>query len=454
MFPHSVMALKFCIFSIRANSRSAITSMKPGSRMYSEMSLQTCWRGARAVHSGVIKFVNVILVLILLSGLPARAAEPLPLPASTPWDVAALSKTPTHKWLKEDSPVKSLTYRGLPYKGKPTSVFAYYASPTSFGIKADKSGKFPTLVLVHGGGGKAFPQWVELWAKRGYAAIAMDHSGRGPDGKRLPDGGPEQGHEQKFATIDEPLENQWSYHAVANVLLAHSLVRSFEEVDVERTGVTGISWGGYLTCIVAGVDARFKFAMPVYGCGFLRDNSAWRDSEFGKMSALQSDKWHTLWDPSQYLASARMPVAFLNGTNDFAYPMDSYAKSCALVRTEKNYSIQLKMRHGHVFDFPEFFVFADQYLKKGTPMPVVSRPALNDGKISTKVVSSTKILTARLHFTTGPHKKNSTRPWTTRDLTLAGNRIEGDGPPDDATAWYVEVTDERKAVASSEVMTR
>ncbi|MDA7889914.1 acetylxylan esterase [Akkermansiaceae bacterium] len=428
--------------------------MKPGSRMCSEMSLQTCLRGAGAVHSGVIKFVNVILVLILLSGLPTRAAEPLPLPVSTPWDVAALSKTPTHKWLKEDSPVKSLTYRGLSYKGKPTSVFAYYASPTSFGIKADKSGKFPTLVLVHGGGGKAFSQWVELWAKRGYAAIAMDHSGRGPDGKRLPDGGPEQGHEQKFATIDEPLENQWSYHAVANVLLAHSLVRSFEEVDIERTGVTGISWGGYLTCIVAGVDARFKFAMPVYGCGFLRDNSAWRNSEFGKMSAAQSDKWHKLWDPSQYLASARMPVAFLNGTNDFAYPMDSYAKSCALVRTEKNYSIQLKMRHGHLFDFPEFFVFADQYLKKGVPMPVVSRPALKDGKISTKVVASTKILTARLHFTTGPHKKNSTRPWTTRDLSLADNRIEGDGPPDDATAYYVEVTDERKAVASSEVMTR
>jgi hypothetical protein len=34
-----------------------------------------------------------------------------------------------------------------------------------------------------------------------------------------------------------------------------------------------------------------------------------------------------------------MPVMFLNGTNDFAYPMDSYAKTCALVQGEKNYSI-------------------------------------------------------------------------------------------------------------------
>jgi len=29
--------------------------------------------------------------------------------------------------------------------------------------------------------------------------------------------------------------------------------------------VTGISWGGYLTCIVAGIDDRLKAAVPVYG---------------------------------------------------------------------------------------------------------------------------------------------------------------------------------------------
>ena len=53
-------------------------------------------------------------------------------------------------------------------------------------------------------------------------------------------------------------------------------------VDPDRIGVTGISWGGYLTCIVAGVDPRFRFAAPVYGCGFLGDNSAWLP-EFQKM---------------------------------------------------------------------------------------------------------------------------------------------------------------------------
>ncbi len=30
----------------------------------------------------------------------------------------------------------------------------------------------------------------------------------------------------------------------------------------------GDQLGGYLTCIVAGLDHRLKVAVPVYGCGF------------------------------------------------------------------------------------------------------------------------------------------------------------------------------------------
>ena len=131
----------------------------------------------------------------------------------------------------------------------------------------------------------------------------------------------------------------------------------------ERTAVTGISWGGYLTCIVAGLDQRFKLAMPVYGCGFLHENSAWVAPQFDPMTPERRAKWISLWDPSRYIGAATMPVVFLNGTNDFAYPLDSYAKTCRLVRGTKHFSIQLQMPHGHIFDFPEFFLFVDQYLQ-------------------------------------------------------------------------------------------
>ena len=392
--------------------------------------------------------LGTLLLVCAVGQALGQAAEPLPLPESTPWDVAALKKAPQYKWVRQEGDVHALLYSGEKYRGKPSRVFAYYASPKTLGQAAD--GKMPGIVLVHGGGGTAFANWAQLWAKRGYAAIAMDLAGRGEGRKRLPDGGPDQSHAEKFSTIDEPLENQWSYHAVANVMRGHSLLRSFAGVDTNRIALTGISWGGYLTCIVAGVDDRFAMAMPVYGCGFLRENSTWKVGEFGKMTAAQSDKWHRLWDPSRYIGSAKMPVMFLNGTNDFAYPMDSYAKTCALVQGEKNYSIQLKMKHGHIFDFPEFFLFAEQYIRGGTPMPVVARPVVEGGWVSTTVKSETKLIEAKLHYTTASHEQNRGRAWQTVDLKVKGNSVQGAAPPKDATVWYVAVRDDRKAIASSE----
>ena len=162
------------------------------------------------------------------------------LPSTTPWDLIALSRQPGYEWADQEGPVWSFHYEGEVYKDNPTRVFAYYASPVTLGVESTGDKAFPAVVLVHGGGGKAFKEWAEMWARRGYAAIAMDLYGCGPERKRLEDGGPRQ----QFGAIAQPPQDQWTYHAVANVILAHSLIRSFEEVDASRTAVTGISWGG------------------------------------------------------------------------------------------------------------------------------------------------------------------------------------------------------------------
>jgi len=393
----------------------------------------------------------VCLLCLFATAAVCKGAEPAPLPSTTPWDIDQLSQSPKFEWLNQQGKVHSLKYAGETYRGKPTSVFAYYASPATLGEATDGA-QVPGIVLVHGGGGTAFSEWAELWARRGYAAIAMDLAGREVDRKRLTDGGPDQSSAEKFDSIEGPIHDQWSYHAVANVIRAHSLLLSMKEVDNGRTALTGISWGGYLTCIVSGLDQRFQVTMPVYGCGFLRDNSVWVPEEFDKMKPDQVEKWHTLWDPSQYIGSATMPIMFLNGTNDAAYPIDSHAKTCALVRGEKNYSIQLRMRHGHIFDFPEFFPFIDQYINDTTRMPVIAKPEVKLGQLLATVTTATKLISAQLHYTTGPHRDNKNRDWVTKSLALEGNNIHGEAAPANATAWYIDVTDERKVLVSSEVM--
>ncbi|HRX83065.1 MAG TPA: alpha/beta fold hydrolase, partial [Pirellulaceae bacterium] len=398
------------------------------------------------------------LATVTFADDPITRSPQLP---TMPWDLDELSKPPEFAWQDIKSSVRSLSYAGEPYQGKPTRVFAYYASPGTLNANILLDRNLPAVVLVHGGGGTAFREWAELWAKRGYAAIAMDLAGYRPhegvnqhqreNRTRLEEGGPDQGDDEKFGSVDKDPAEQWPYHAVANVIRAHSLIRSFASVDSNRTAVTGISWGGYLTCIVSGVDSRFKAAVPVYGCGFLHENSAWLD-RFGRMTAEQRERWVTLWDPSRYLPAVSMPILFVNGTNDFAYPLDSYMKSIAAVPGEKQFCITVKMPHGHPAGWapPEIGLFIDSHLQGGQPLATVDSLRITDGKAQTTYQSEVPITKAELHFTTDTKPINQ-REWQSTPATISSEVINADAPPADTTAWFFTLTDSRGAVSSSTV---
>lgn len=417
-----------------------------------------------------MRFHVHFVVLAVLTGAAGlvQSAEPIAasakLPKTTPWNLAELSRPPDFEWIDKQGPVRSLFYKGEPYQGHSTRVFAYYATPGTLAGDTEKDRDLPAVVLVHGGGGTAFRDWAELWAKRGYAAIAMDLAGRRPlEGKdahakenreRLPDGGPDQGVPEKFGNIDRPPGEQWPYHAVADVLLAHSLIRSFPEVDADRTAVTGISWGGYLTCIVAGVDSRFRAAVPVYGCGFLQHHSAW-ENQFSRMTPAQRRRWQTLWDPAQYLPAASMPILFINGTNDFAYPLDSYMKSYDAVPGEKQIRITVKMRHSHPAGWApeEIGLFVDQHLRGGRPLPAVETPVVQDGQVRLATSGPTKVVAAELHWTTDSGPMNE-RGWQSSPASVSEGAVACAAPPAEALAWFVTVTDGRGATVSSRVVFR
>ena len=409
-----------------------------------------------------LSFLGLLLLTFTAPPRAETAIQASPkLPASTPWKLETLGKAPAFDWVDKVSPVRSLLYAGEAYQGKPTRVFAYYATPGTLAGDAALDRDLPAVVLVHGGGGTAFREWAELWAKRGYAAIAMDLAGQRPiEGQnphqqqhreRLADGGPGQGDEEKFGSIDKPAEEQWPYHAVANVLRAHSLIRSFDEVDESRTAVTGISWGGYLTCIVAGVDSRFKAAVPVYGCGFLHENSAWL-GQFQKMTPQQRDRWIELWDPSRYLPAVSMPIFFVNGTNDFAYPLDSYMQSYDAVEGEKNIRVTANMPHGHQagWEPAEIGLFIDQHLRGGESLPEIGPPQRAGEKLVCEAKTVRPLKAAALHWTTDAGEINK-RTWQTAEAKIGDGSISAELPPENATAWFLTATDHQGAIVSSRV---
>jgi cephalosporin-C deacetylase-like acetyl esterase len=402
-------------------------------------------------------FLPRLILTVFLAAVASASAQvtaihkAASLPATTPWNLAELSKAPAVDW-NDGTEVRSLYFHGEPYQGKPTRVFAYYATPGTLAGDPSKDKKLPGIVLMHGGGGKAFDKWARLWASRGYAAIAMDLAGAGPDGKHMADGGPDQSDGTKFRT-DGPATDQWTYHAVADAILAHSLLLSFPEVDAKRTAVTGISWGGYLTCIVAGLDDRFKAAVPVYGCGYLHENSYWTKL-LGQMPDDARANWVRLWDPSMYVGSASMPMLFVAGGKDFAYPPDSHAKTYGLVKSPKNLSFFPDLKHGHIFDRPPAIeVFIRQCLEGGVSLARIAEPEVDGKRVTAKVETQTKLVKAELHYTVDalPGDPN-TRKWISQPAEIAENKIRAELPPENITIWFLTVEDERQTTVSSRLV--
>ena len=321
-----------------------------------------------------------IVIALAASLIPAtnfaQAPEAKPAQRVVVWDGLALSKPPAiHQTTERPAKgMKSFFYEGADYKGKPTWVFAYYAAPAG----KPPEGGWPAVVCAHGGGGTAYPNWVRTWNNHGYAAIAMDLEGHLPGGNAHgvegnpplgaahPNAGPSRNG--WFGDIALPDKEQWFYHAIADVIRANSLLRSFPEINPKKIGLTGISWGGTTVSAVAGIDSRFAFVIPIYGCGFIHKND---------MTPEQYAIYNAKWDPSAHLPFAKMPTLWVTGVADPVFQIDIFSGSSKLTAGPSSLCLRPFLAHGHGNgweDAPEIYTFADNIVKGGPALPKVERP--------------------------------------------------------------------------------
>ena len=349
--------------------------------------------------------------------------------------------------------VEAVYIENEPYRGKRTRVFAWIGLP-----ELAEGERCPAMVLLHGGGGTAFDEWVRLWTERGYAAICIDQCGCQPhnpstDGEahaENPDGGP-AGWDQSVFQINEPLTDQWQYHAITAAIRAHSLLAHHPAVDAERIGVTGISWGGYMACLVAGVDHRPKYAVPVYGCGFLGENSGWKYGLFPTRPAADIQKWLLEWDPAVFLPHAQMPFLWVNGTNDFAYPMDSMQKSYDTQAGPHQLCVPIEMPHGHPpgWERREIMDFADHVLKGEPALTEITEFGHDSESLWTHYESADPIKEAVVCFTRaegywGDRKYNQLPAAIDHDRQRVSAPI-----PDMSTVCYLNLIDQQDRITST-----
>jgi len=336
----------------------------------------------------------------------------------------------------------AIFFEALPCQGKPTRVFTW------LGIPEKRNGKVPGMVLVHGGGGTAFKEWVQKWTDRGYAAIAIAVEGQTDQAEDVPDGarrswkrhewaGPAR--DQIYADSAEPLHEQWMYHAVADTVLANSLLRSLPEVDPQRVGLMGISWGGVIASTVIGIDSRFAFAIPTYGCGHQFDAA----NQWG--AALGDNQlYREVWDPMVRMNCVQIPVLWLSWPGDLHFPLDSQAACYRASPGPRMVSLIPGMKHGHAagWDPPDSYAFADSVVGSGKPWLAETRASLVDGKVRVELTAARPLDQAALIWTTDTGF-TGTRNWreSPADLTPRGDEwLVTATLPEGATAWFVNVS--------------
>ena len=366
-----------------------------------------------------------------------------------PWDMEQLYKSP--EWEKTTlAPAPGMTallYKSLPFHEKPVQVFAYYSSPSG----RAPTGGWPAVICVHGGGGTAFPKWVQKWNDHGFAAISMDLEGHIPLNRSDKNGRQSTPHPGPsrigvFHDYEKDLKDQWYYHAMAQIIIAHSLVRSFPEINSEKIGITGISWGGNLTSSVMGVDTRFKFAIPAYGCGFLSASS-------GHQGRAISDGKHTTivnkyYDGSAYYANVKYPTLWINGTNDFHFDMPAFQKSANSVQGQLRFQLEMDHGHGSVWNLPEPYAFANSVVNEKPGLISFQRPQAEDNKAWVNFTAPKGIQSAQILYTLDPNPIWPDKKWFSAPASIASNHLSATLPAG-TQAFLFTANDKRQLMSSS-----
>jgi len=370
------------------------------------------------------------------------------------WDLDLLQQTPGFTYLDSTSNVRKILFDGPDHNGGSTKVFAFYSNPDIIRTGKNQGNTFPGVVLISGGDQGAMSEWVQRWAHEGYAAITCDYGntqmelGRGPILKNS---------EERLAIIYDSIAKGpkavRGYRTAAIAVLAHSLILSFPEVEKNKTAVTGISWGGFQTCIVSGIDNRFKAAAPVYGCAF-HDEIIFK-RYFKNLTKEEMALWMAKIDPKNYLPFSQCPTLFISGNKDGCFDILPFDKTTKLI-PEKNRFVRITPNMGH--DHPdgwrprEIAVFFNSIFKDQIPLAKITAVERTDSMIKFDYKSKVTLKNANFYYTNDTLNINADRTWNSIPAEISVGGIECTGPKEGFVMGFLYVTDIMDLGVSSELI--
>jgi len=212
-------------------------------------------------------------------------------------------------WAQLDlQPVERLPYKST--DGWP--VDGFLVKPV--GWQAGK--KYPMVLVIHGGPAGMFGvDWYhefQVYAAKGYAVFFCNPRGS-------------TGYGEKF---ERGIINNWGGMDYQDIMAGvDAALKQYPWVDANNLGVTGGSYGGYMTNWIVGHTNRFKAAVTLRSISNFVSDEGTRDGSYGHedyFKGIVFDDLDQYWDasPLKYARNVKTPTLILHSDNDFRVPIE------------------------------------------------------------------------------------------------------------------------------------
>lgn len=203
----------------------------------------------------------------------------------------------------------------LPVKSADDATIQTWLIPP-VGFDDDSAAKYPLILQIHGGPhsmyGYGMFHEMQLMAAKGYAVVFSNPRGSA-------------GYGQQFVACTTGI---WGEADMPDVIAAVDAASALPWIDSDRLGITGGSYGGYLTNWTIGHDTRFKAAVTqrcvsnfysFFGTSDI--GSTFGVNEFDGLPWSDAEKL-LRHSPISYVNAIDTPLLILHSENDFRCPIE------------------------------------------------------------------------------------------------------------------------------------
>jgi len=176
--------------------------------------------------------------------------------------------------------------------------------------------KYPMVLVIHGGPEGMFGvDWYhefQVYAAKGWAVFFCNPRGS-------------TGYGEKFERGEI---NNWGGMDYQDIMAGvDATLKQYPWVDANDLGVTGGSYGGYMTNWIVSHTNRFKAAVTLRSISNFISDDGTRDGAYGHEDYFKGiifDDFDQYWDasPLKYARNVRTPTLILHSDNDFRVPIE------------------------------------------------------------------------------------------------------------------------------------